>query len=458
DPQIYLFNEKTLGWLSRHGVPAEVLEKLEPLTTYNANSGEIPTSSYLNLQLRLLLGEELAEQHGETILGVTAQPYSPPAPTAFGHGHLLGAIGPAGEEEPTFAVPARRLAPPPPQPGDTPPISRDCNFAAATLDAEARRLSLDLGNSLPVSRPGEPPSSSRLGTLSLAYRDGATGELVVIAENFQYDGAGSFMETGAGVLDIEGLAPEVVAKVRSSPLALFGTPEGKRTLLLLEDAEGLSLRADQFVFRMNPGIATTATQPRGETAELKVYVRRFGGVEGTGAYQVRLHLLTPQQAVEKVSVPPGSPAPSVPMDVIEYSSLAPVEDGVATFELKAKNPGNPRCTVDGQVYFLSYELVPEVPELAEGMNLVSLHVYQQTEIANPTWANQIGAILTQYGRLYPIMTNIGLSDHQAVRENSGMIRQVLALPMEDALHMPVTRDLSESRRQIILGWLTDGAP
>lgn len=462
NPQIYLINEKTLGWLAQHGLPPKVLEKLTPLTTYNGNSDRIPTSSYLNLQLRLLLGEELAEQHGKTILEVTALPYSPPTPTDFGHGRLIGAIGPAGEHEPAYAVPARRLAPPPPQPHDEPPISNDCFFAAATLDAEARRLSLDLGNSLPVEQPGEQPSPSQLGTLSVAYRDTSSGRFVPIAENIQYSGAGGVLETRAGMVDLENLTPQVVTEIQSSPLALFGTPDGEPTLLLLEDAAGISLRADQFVFRMNPGVVTTSAQPRGETVELKIYVRRFGSLEGTEAYQVRLSLLTVAQAsviaYDTGSVPPGSPAPSIPRDALEFTPLAPVENGVASFELKAKNPGNPRGTLDGQVYFLAYELVPEVTGLSAQSDLVSIHVYEDTAIEHPSWGHGIEAILTQYGQLYPIMTNMGLSDHQMVRQNAGMIAQVLALPMEAALHMPVTRDLSESRRKIILGWLSDGAP
>ena len=104
--------------------------------------------------------------------------------------------------------------------------------------------------------------------------------------------------------------------------------------------------------------------------------------------------------------------------------------------------------------------------LSQGVNgyvqdpndLVSVQIYQDTQITNPTWANGIGEILTQFGRLYPVMATFGLSDHESVKKNSAMIRHVLELEIEQPLHMPVTRDLSDSRRRIILNWIDSGMP
>ncbi|MCG8460520.1 MAG: hypothetical protein MI919_29920 [Holophagales bacterium] len=493
-PHEFELNEKTMQGLRKplHGlpaVPAAVLDKLQVLKTYNG-TGTIPTSSYVNLQLRLLLGEADAQKYRERILaGTQKKPYKPDAPSDFGYGKIFGSIGPAAEGEPIYAVPSRMLAPlSPPAPTPTNPAF----FAPAQLDAKAGRLTVDLSNSLPVEMPGDEPSTSMLGTLSLASLSPSTGETSFLAEDIPYAGPKSIFGARGGILDLTGLAPERVKELQNEPLVLLGTdPDGNLHRLLQEDCAGISYRADQFVFRMNPGSATTRQAPHGRTATVRVYVRKFGGTEGLEDLSIRVRTLSPAEALSytkstlgtgpnpgtaNLSIPqqtvlfrPVLPAPKTgsgpaPAEVPPTASPVdvPVIDGVATFELIADCPGNPRGWIDGQVYFVTYELASKKawpPDPVRDPNaLLSVQIYQDTQIVEPSWKNGIGEILTQYGRLYPIMTQIGLSDHETVQQNAGMIQHVLSLPMTDPLHMPVTRDLSASRRQLILDWLATGAP
>src|SRR5205807_2617935 len=82
----------------------------------------------------------------------------------------------------------------------------------------------------------------------------------------------------------------------------------------------------------------------------------------------------------------------------------------------------------------------------------------------PTWFADIQPILTQYGNLYPIMSKhlVDLSDYESVVRHLKILRLAFSLPMEDPNHMPVTRDLSDAKRAMILQWMdnagADGLP
>ena len=52
-----------------------------------------------------------------------------------------------------------------------------------------------------------------------------------------------------------------------------------------------------------------------------------------------------------------------------------------------------------------------------------------------------------YAVLYPGMTQrLDLSSYQAVSGSSAIVLETISLPIEDPAHMPVTRDLSATRR------------
>ena len=462
-PQNYLFNSTTFAAMTSAGVPQSVVDQIQVLAAYQqldgGQAGLIPTSSYVNFQLRMLLGQQVAKQFGEAILQATQQPYTPITPYNFNHGQIVGTIGPAGVDEPTYYVPSRVLAPPP---------GGACYFAAAKLRSADAAVTVDLGNSLPVELPGQAPWPEQLGTLSLAYESPpGSGTFVSIEDDIPYDAASGLMTTRAGVLDVTGLTSDQVTAIQNAPLVLLGTPGGASTVLLRENPQGLSLRADQFVFRMNPGVETTPTFPRGETATANVYVRKFGRTEGTEGLEIALHLLSEAAATQYTSGTLGTSGTagienlSVPQDALQFTSATATVNaqGVATFEFSATNPGNPRGYVDGQVYFVRYGLTESVPGfVADYDDILSFQVYEQVEVANPTWANSIGSILGQYGQLYPVMAAFGLGNQASVIKNHEIIRKVLKLDFPDPLHMPVTRDMSESRRNLILQWMDDGMP
>lgn len=66
-------------------------------------------------------------------------------------------------------------------------------------------------------------------------------------------------------------------------------------------------------------------------------------------------------------------------------------------------------------------------------------------------------IFKQYANLYPVMTEnfVDLENYYEVKEHLKAINMSLRLPMSHPNHMPVTRDLSASKRQVTLEWLSN---
>lgn len=494
-PQLFAFTAATFQAMQGQGVPPAILDKLASLQDYVMNldaqgnpvapgRGYIPTQMYVSSLLEQLLGQSTAEQYGPVILAATKQPYQPwinystqqPLPQQplfdFNYGKIVGSVGPCLDAEPTFAVPARTLAPPVPAPN--PNLS--AFFAQAQLDTTGSTpsLTIDLANSLPVPLPGRPLWSDQLGTLSLAYYtvSGSTKTYTTIVPSIDYSNP-DFINKQSGMLVVTNFGSVNPSTLANLPLALrstTGTGSSAVTQTLLEEnAEGLSMRADQFNFRMNPGMQTTPTFGLGETNTLNLYVRKFGRIEGTEQWKIALNTLSPSAAftytlgtmgtsgtngisASNISTPEGKLGLS--------SSLVSITDGKATLTLTATNPGNPRGYLDGQVYFTQYTFSPTVPDYHPDPNdLVSVQIYQQDPITGPpSWVNGIGDILRQYGMLYPIMGRFQLWNYEGVIINREKIQRVLGLDISQPLHMPVSRDLSTIKCNLIMDWFNAGMP
>ena len=502
-PQMYAFTAATFSAMAAQGIPAAVLAKIEPLKLYYMNlggdnkpvqQGYIPTVEYVNYLLAQLLDQGSINEYGPRILGVTKQPYQPwinyttgqPLPEQplfdFNYGKVVGSVGPCLDGEPAFVVPARTLAPIPapqrqttPTPPPSPPAPAGW-WAQAKLDLAASppSLTLDLANSLPVRLPGRPLWQDQLGTLSLAYytRSGSTKQYTTIVPSITYADP-DFIDKQSGMLVVTNFGTVNPTTLATLPLAVLRTTtvNGVATTVpfLEECADGWSLRADRFVYRMNPGLPTTPSFAQGETNTVDFYVRKFGQIAGTSAVKIGLSVLTPSQASNYTLSTLGTSGTrgidernlSVPPGKLTFSatSLA-VQDGKASVAIRGLDPGNPRGYVDGQVYFNTYNFAPAIDGFYQDPNdLVSVQIYQQHPITGqPTWVNGIGDVLRQYGMLYPIMGQFQLWTYQGVCENRDKIQRVLGLDISQPLHMPASRDLSAIRAQLVLGWFAAGMP
>ena len=77
-----------------------------------------------------------------------------------------------------------------------------------------------------------------------------------------------------------------------------------------------------------------------------------------------------------------------------------------------------------------------------------------TAPAKPSW-DDVQPILTQFGNLYPIMSQklFDMADPDEVKRNVHLLRLAFGLDIGDPNYMPVTRDLSEPKRQMIRAFL-----
>lgn len=348
----------------------------------------------------------------------------------FTYGRIVGTIGPAAPNELAQALMGRML-----RPTAKSPLS----YAYVRADAKRGRLTLDMGNSVPSTSVGGPPDPA-VGALALAVPAAEAGEYEQLG-TIDYSEA-AYTST-AGVQDFSATADQL-----AKPLAIIRAAARKgATPLLAEHPSGQYVRADQFVFRLNP---LDAERPAlGDAPIVEIIATRFG----EAAARQRIDLaLTDALAPEAGDPPTGTPAAALGFP----PSVVTDDAGRARFTLSASDPGNPRGYIDGQVYALGYTWhgAPPDPD-ANPSNFISVRVWQNhPHVAEPTWWSDIFPIFKQYANLYPVMrTIVDLGDYQAVLKRNDLLTLVFGLPEHDPNAMPTMRDLSRSKRDLIRRWL-----
>lgn len=346
----------------------------------------------------------------------------------FTHGRVVGSIGPAAEGEPKHFVAARLLRPTTSQ--------SSVNFAPCLYDSLRETVVLDLGNSLPAAELVNQVMVN-LGSLFLVLQTGedsppVLGEIDYLAEDWY--------PTTAGIVELP--AGDAADRITSFPLTVVPTGTMPRGIppgaLLSENPNGSFVRADQFVYRLNPG---------DESQSVDFRVTRFG---------------QPDQGQEvNLALQKRHPGLNTPAGALPLGSTPPTDaQGRTSFPWTVNDPGNPRpFNLDGQVYYVDYNLPGVDDEFADPNNFISAQVYSQyPDEQNPTWWGNVYDILAQYHQLYPVMAFIQLDDYDAVVQNADRIRAAMNLPRDDGGFMPVVRDLSQSKLDVINRWFEQGMP
>jgi len=209
------------------------------------------------------------------------------------------------------------------------------------------------------------------------------------------------------------------------------------------------VRADQFVFRLNPG----------EQAAVRLYATRFGQPYADAP------VITVRYSDQLQPFSPLGTAPTVatPEEAIEFPVRTVTgADGTATLTVRASDPGTPRDYIDGQVYGL-YPVLEETiisparPYPFNQWSFITLLVWSAfAPDEPPTWFGAIHPVLQQYANLYPVMNRfLDLGDYDSVCDHVRLLELAFALPVEHPNSMPVTRDLSSAKRAAILRWLRE---
>jgi len=370
----------------------------------------------------------------------------------FTLGKVCGVIGPMCANEPkTFLLGRRFVAP-----GDSGVSWNGINFFTGLLDDASSTLMLDLGNAIPLS--DFDGTATDIGKLSVGVlRDTSLPEKgKVSAANFQAFGEIDYRQPNwlfdASGIHVQHLTPTELSLARSAPLALAAEqPDGTSRIAIRESANGLFSCAEEFIQRIDaPGNGRV-------TISTAQYGKPLGGAS------VVLSMLPPQQGfVEANPSDPNPPKASIPdmytpADALNIpTTVTSDQEGRATIDLRATSPGNPRRYLDGQIYAIRYRLDVEASNAHAPYDLIVVHVRDSFDVPkNPAWMPDIAPIFTQYGNLYPIMSQrlVDLSDPESVLRNLKGLQLVFSLDIGDPNYMPVTRDLSKNKRIAIQRWL-----
>lgn len=376
--------------------------------------------------------------------------------TALGYlrGRITGTIGPASADEPRQFVRGRQLAAVYPPTQGFPVPSQNLNWCVASVDETAGKVYLDLGNAIPTS--GAANDLAKIGDLTLQTTDGSLVLGTLPAST--YAGSTWYGET-AGVVELptQGrLTAAQIQTLRTSPLCISGTDPKGNPSSVSEAADGRFVRADRFVYRLNP----LPDEPD-NTVNVPVYATQFGApLQGVpvSAYVYNDQMqLQEDNAGNVISV--GTPAGAITFPTATAKTDA---NGKTLLPITASDPGNPRGFIDGQVYGIALNLPgqPQVP--ASQWHFISLLVWNAfTPDAPITWWGSMQPIFQQYANLYPVMNRfLNLGDYAQVSQHhpAGMLHLAFGLDVANPNSMPVTRDLSWAKRQAILTWLKGPNP
>ncbi len=381
-----------------------------------------------------------------------------PQAADYGTGVVTGTIGPYLPNEPKHFVMGRQLtAALNPDPDLFPFVpANGLGNIQAQVDGAIESVSVDLGNALPTM--DSTGTLQDLGPLVLGILkdpevkqgDGVGSDRIEILGAIPYRQANWFARTAGIQHFLFGTNAPINALIDDHPLVV-ALQDGAAhfTVLNRESADGVYVRADTFVFRMNPGDsaaidfrATMYGRPFAASVNLQPTMGLMGG-PGTGA---------------QLSIP--VPDVGTPAGVITYNPAFQTLDngcGSLTFTARKEGPGNPRNYLDGQLYGIGYELA-NLPKNynTNPMNYISILAWDSFDVPeNPTWFQHVQPILAKYANLYPLMSKrlIDLGDYDSVVRSLPIMKLSFSRSLDDPNYMPVTRDLSLGKRNTILKWL-----
>ncbi|HYV09301.1 MAG TPA: hypothetical protein VE980_00110, partial [Pyrinomonadaceae bacterium] len=197
-----------------------------------------------------------------------------PSQPRYTMGHLVGTIGPYLSGEPKQFVLGRQMitfAPNWPVP-DT-----NVNSLQAKLADDGNSLTADFGNTFPIIDSSGAPTDLgpvQLGVLRTNPQDHITtvesSELVLLGEVPYLSETWYTQTAGVQTFDLTANS-EAQQLLAGNPLVLVtptpgSPPPSTYNVLMQESIDGVYVRADSFVFRLNPG----------QTQQVQFYATRFG--------------------------------------------------------------------------------------------------------------------------------------------------------------------------------------
>lgn len=351
------------------------------------------------------------------------------------------------------------------------PIAAYLGFVNYNINTVGKKLLIDLGMSIPmIGAEGtvHPAFTSLTVAVCKDYKANMPAQKGKDAKAQSIDGshmeeigtvtisdpATWLAETG-GIATLDVPANQLNLLKNNQLLILWPQPDGSKVVIAREQEDGLYVRADQNVHRLDPG----------EIKETDLYVFQYGKPLHNAQVAVSLDPQLEGQGILPTTDLPNVPVPpiNVPAGVISLGHVAPTDNnGKTSITLTGGDPGNPRGYIDGQIYLHSYGvngLTP--PELNQYfLDKIIVHQRDAYEVPeNPTWAD-VRDVWLQFGNLYPIMSKhiMDFKTQQSILSKKAILLFAFGLSIEDELYMPVSRDLSANKLATLVKWLQTASP
>ncbi|MGV3599756.1 MAG: hypothetical protein ACO1N1_01070, partial [Dyadobacter fermentans] len=219
---------------------------------------------------------------------------------------------------------------------------------------------------------------------------------------------------------------------------------GQYAILAREAVDGLVARADNFVLRLDDG----------QSVDVDFYAYQWGKPLPNANVTISIDPPTPDTPVGPQNPISELYGNNYPAEGLTFNGTFQTNaEGKAQMRLTGNAIHSPRVYIDGQIYTLTYQSDTVDPAFGPEQLVVHLRDYFE-EIAEPVWED-ISEMMIQYSNLYPIMSKyvVDLADPAALAEKRNILIFAFSRDINDTMHMPVTRDLSDTKRKTILNWL-----
>ena len=382
-------------------------------------------------------------------------------------GHLIGTIGPPNLNEPVLIAGERMLSyegVPQPHLYDTRlqngsrPNALMYN-APFQINHNSLRLSVDFSNSISLNGDG---NFVFLGELWLGVQDQTLRCVHLIGEPISYLDKDWVHK---GCIHDHILSKYYYNRLLSSPLYVF------------QVRRGLKLTS---TFLHSCSHKNTFLQPM--LQEIPKFIRPMGNYLGKLEYKqtmkVELKVTQYGRPLRDQTVYVSEQSLAVPRHgIIPIPEISTTnEQGIATVIFHAVNkisllrkfpaPETPcnrtELPIEGQLYTFEYFLSSNndtfrYANIIQPTNMIAFVAFSYfKEPKHPNWIEHIQPIFQQYERLFPAMkhvVNLGNYIDVTSTRNLHLIDYTMGLDIDNANHMPVTRDLSPSKRAMIQKWL-----
>lgn len=339
-------------------------------------------------------------------------------------GRIVGTIGPAQEVEPQHFVLGRQCL------GEE---SQGPWHFAAIVDEMRGKLIADFGNSLRTTSLGgsfDPNDHLEMVVLVGSNQFISLGPVPIEAGNW-YDRTAAICEFPEG----RALTANERTALATNPIGVLRQTAGGWMLMASEGGDGRYVRADYIVHRMRSS----------DVLRVGLTASRFGKVLPGAVIETTVFAFD------------GFPASS--SDLTLPANVTTDAFGRAELQLVAGRIPSPsvRGAIDGRVFLAKYQLTALPDDGYRNQNdWLSVLIWSDYALpSDPNWLDDVSPIFTQYAKLYPVMGNIAfdMSDYAQVVGRRQDIEHVFNLPQTHPAYMPVTRDLSPVKREMILDWL-----